>query len=309
MPLNKINSVIVTGATGMIGSAVLRECVRRGIRAAAVVRKGSNRLGNIPESPLIRVIECDISDYGGLDTDERYDAFIHLAWDKTTGAQRNDAQAQCDNIQSTLAAVRAAARCGCGVFVGAGSQAEYGTKSVALRPDMPVSPESGYGIAKYAAGKLSRMAAQQLGMRHCWARILSVYGIHDHSASLVMHCISRMLSNEPVELTPCEQIWDYMYCDDAADALLSIAERGTDGAVYCLGSGEGRPLRDYVADLAAVTATRSELRFGAKEYYPQQAMYLCADISSLTADTGFEPRHTFTEGAGETVKWLTSSDS
>ncbi len=47
-----------------------------------------------------------------------------------------------------------------------------------------------------------------------------------------------------------------------------------------------------------------ELRFGVKEYYPHQAMMLCADISELTADTGFVPEYTFEKGIAKVVKYL-----
>lgn len=289
----------------MIGRALIDLCVGKGVRTAAVVRPGSQRADGL-EACGARVIECAAEDYGSLVTQERYDAFFHLAWAKTTGEMRNDAQLQCLNIEYTLSAVRAAQRCGCGVFIGAGSQAEYGSTDRPLSPDTHADPQSGYGIAKYAAGKLSRMECGRLGMRHCWMRILSVYGEHDHKNSLIMYCLENMLKNQPVELTPCGQMWDYLYCRDAAEALFAAAERGSDGAVYCVGSGQCRRLSEYVEAMAEMTCTSSPVRFGAREYYPQQAMYLCADISALTEDTGFVPATSFEKGIGNTVKWLTS---
>ena len=74
---------------------------------------------------------------------------------------------------------------GCKVFLGAGSQAEYGRVSGILRPDTPAFPENGYGMAKLCAGQMSRVECQTLGMDHVWARILSVYGPHDGPATMI----------------------------------------------------------------------------------------------------------------------------
>ena len=98
------------------------------------------------------------------------------------------------------------------------------------------------------------------------------------------------------ELTPCEQIWDYIYVGDAARALAAIADSGRDGKVYPLGGGCGRPLREYVEILRDAVAPGGEIRFGAKPYYPHQPMFLVADIGELTADTGFVPEIPFADG-------------
>ena len=68
------------------------------------------------------------------------DAFFHLAWAHTIGAGRNDMPAQIENIRYTIDAVRTAAAMGCRVFVGTGSQAEYGRVDGVLRADTPTNP-------------------------------------------------------------------------------------------------------------------------------------------------------------------------
>ena len=94
----------------------------------------------------------------------------------TTGAARNDMPLQTRNIASALQAAELAAKLGCNTFVGAGSQAEYGRTEQLLSPETPVFPENGYGMAKLCAGQMSRIRCQELGIKHVWVRILSVYG-------------------------------------------------------------------------------------------------------------------------------------
>ena len=291
-----IQKIIVTGATGAVGSAVVRRAVANGMEVTCIVHQGSKRLGNLPQSDKVHIVGCNLQDYRTLSLDGQHDAFIHLSWEKTVGASRDDAEVQTRNIQYTLDAVQLAHRCGCSVFVGAGSQAEYGVQSVDLTPDLPVKPESGYGIAKYAAGKLSAMLCKSLGMRQNWVRILSVYGPNDGENTLVSYVIRELKAGRSPELTKCEQVWDYLYADDAADAILAIVEKGKCGKVYPLGSGNGRRLSEFIEEIRCAINPSVPVKYGAKDYYPHQPMFLVADIGELIADTGWTPIYSFIEG-------------
>ena len=291
-----MKKVIVTGATGCVGSAVVRRALANDIHVTCIVHQGSKRLSNLPKDERINIVECNLSDYHDLEIEGQYDAFLHLSWEKTFGASRDDAEIQTRNIQYTLDAVHLAHRCGCKVFIGAGSQAEYGVQSVNLTPELPVKPESGYGIAKYAAGKLSAMLCKSLGIRQNWVRILSVYGPNDGENTLISYVIRELKAGRSPELTKCEQLWDYLYADDAGDAILAIAEKGIDGKAYPLGSGKGRKLSEYIEDIRGIINPKVEVIYGAKDYYPHQPMHLVADLKELTDDTGWKPAYLFESG-------------
>ena len=294
-----MNNVIVTGATGCVGSAVVSRALAQGIRTTCIVHPGSKRLSNLPRDEKIKIVECNLSDYKDFQIEGQHDAFIHLSWEKTFGASRDDAEVQIRNIQYTLDAVHLAHRCGCKIFIGAGSQAEYGVQSVDLTPELAVKPESGYGIAKYAAGKLSAMLCKSLGIRQNWVRILSVYGPNDGENTLISYVIRELKAGRSPELTKCEQLWDYLYADDAGDAILAIAEKGLDGKAYPLGSGNGRKLSEYIEDIRRNINHKVEVKYGAKDYYPHQPMHLVADLKELTADTGWKPSYSFDKGIKE----------
>ena len=294
-----MHKIIVTGATGCVGSAIVRRALAQGKEVTCIVHEGSKRLANLPQDSRVKIVECNLSNYSSLQISGEYDAFIHMSWEKTFGASRDDAEVQMRNIQYTLDACHLAGRCGCKVFVGAGSQAEYGVQTVDLTPDLHVNPESGYGIAKYAAGKLSAMLCKSLGIRQNWVRILSVYGPNDGENTLISYVIRELKAGRSPELTKCEQMWDYLYADDAADAILAIAENGVDGKVYPLGSGKGRKLSDYIEDIRNIVNPTISVNYGAKDYYPHQPMHLVADLQQLTADTGWKPQRNFVDGVRE----------
>ncbi|MBE6555720.1 MAG: NAD(P)-dependent oxidoreductase [Ruminococcaceae bacterium] len=302
---------IISGATGAIGTALIRELIRNGVEVLILCRESSARKGRIPSDPQVSVKYCDLAGLATLenDTGKSYDAFFHFAWAGTAGPARNDTLLQSDNIRYALDAVAAAKRFGCEVFIGAGSQAEYGRVEGALKPHTPAFPETGYGIAKLCAGQLTRMAASQLGLRHIWVRVLSVYGPFDGENSMIVSTVRKMLAGEEPQFTKGEQLWDYLYSADAACAFRMIAEKGKDGAVYPLGGGKAEPLKNYILALRDAVDPKIELTFGGVPYAPNQVMHLCADIEAVTRDTGWVPTTPFAEGIAATVAWLKEGSS
>ena len=294
-----IRSVIVTGPTGAIGIALVSLLASKGLEVCAVVNPESPRKDRIPKAENVRIVECGLSEIAYLPEKPgigKADAFFHLAWAGTAGPGRNDIALQNNNLRAALEAVEAAESLGCKVFVGTGSQAEYGRVSEPLRPEMPLRPENAYGIAKMQAEKMTRELCRSYGIRHVWPRILSVYGPYDNERAMIPNLIHALLRGERPALTEGAQIWDYLFSEDAAKALYALSVHGKDGYAYPLGSGEKRPLRAYVEDLRDVVSPGAELGFGEIPYGDRQVMFLSADISAIQKDTGWRPETPFKEG-------------
>ena len=291
---------IITGATGAIGTALVNEFVKNGVETLVFVREGG-RNRSIPLSPLVTKITCPLERLKDIrnETGKSYDVFYHFAWANTFGEGRNDADAQVKNIEYALNAVETAKRFGCHTFIGAGSQAEYGRAEGALTPDTATFPENGYGIAQLAAGFLPSLRAEQPGLKHIWVRVLSVYGPNDGAQTMVTSTIAKLRNGEKAQFTRGEQLWDYLYSADAAEAFRLLGEKGIDGKTYVLGSGQSRPLHEYIQIIGKCLNAENLLEFGKIPYSSKQVMCLCADISELTKDTGWKPRFGFEEGVSE----------
>ncbi len=300
-----MEKAVITGPTGAIGVALINELVQHNIKVYAVCRPESKRLVNIPKNPLVTVIACDLDQLGNLSDiiNESCDVFYHFGWDGTFGDSRNNMQGQLKNVQYTLDAVEAASRLWCRKFVGAGSQAEYGRVEGKLNSSTPAFPENGYGIAKLCAGQMSRILCEQKQMEHIWTRILSIYGPYDGINTMIMSVIAKLMNNEKPSLTKGEQLWDYLYAKDAGYAMYLLGKKGISGKTYCIGSGKVMPLAQYVEVLRNCISPELPLGFGEIPYAPKQVMNLCADISDLTADTGFLPQYSFEAGIKETIEW------
>ncbi len=298
-----VKRAVLTGPTGAIGRALCWELAKSGIQVYAVCRPESSRAASLPEHPGVIRVDCDIAELEKLP--ERIpggaDAFFHFAWAHTIGPGRNDMPAQIHNIRYTIDAVQAAAALGCKVFIGAGSQAEYGRVEGVIKPETPCFPENGYGIAKLSAGFMSRIECQKYGIDHIWTRILSVYGPGDGPATMISGTIRQLLAGEKPTLTAGVQMWDYLYSEDAARAFHAIAVHGVGGKTYVLGSGTARPLKEYIEQLRDTIDPSLPLEFGEIPYGPLQVMHLQADITELQKDTGFAPEIPFELGIQHTI--------
>lgn len=295
----------------MIGAALIKECIKKGIEVYAVVRASSGKKMRLPESEKLHMVDCSLEELETLPQKitEKCDTFYHIAWGNTGENRNSSTELQSRNIAYTLAAVKTAHALGCRRFIGAGSQAEYGPMDVdKISPDSPVNPTTPYGAAKLASGQLARMLCKELGMECIWPRIFSVYGIYEKETTMVASGLRKMLAGEKTSFTPALQRWDYLFSADAGRAYYLIGEKGKDGAVYCVGSGRAAPLKDYIEIMAELTGAE-ETGIGARPYPAGAVMNLCADISSLTADTGFVPEYTFREGIRETITWLKTGNT
>lgn len=286
--------------------ALCAKLLAEGVTVYAVTHPGSARAALLPQDARLHVVPCDAAELAALPEliPEKADAFFHFAWAHTIGPGRNDMPAQIENIRYTIAACRAAAQLGCQVFIGAGSQAEYGRVEGVLTAQTPCFPENGYGMAKLCAGQMSRVECRTLGVAHIWTRILSVYGPHDGPATMISGTIRKLLHGEKPALTAGIQQWDYLYAADAAAAFYALAVSGQDGRVYLLGSGTARPLKDYIETLRDAIDPALPLGLGEVPYGPLQVMHLQADASALQEDTGWRPATPFEEGIRETIEWV-----
>jgi nucleoside-diphosphate-sugar epimerase len=299
-----INKVALTGATGTLGTAIIRDCIANGIKVIAFTNRGSVNEHRIPQSDLVTKVYCSLEEMHSLETGElRADVFFHLAWGHTNRAVRNILTPQVDNIKYSLDSVDLAHRLGCRVYVGAGSQAEYGRTNQVLIENTPVNPETAYGMAKLCSGQMTRLACKNKGIKHIWPRILSTYGPNTQDTTILNYTISSLLHGQKPLLTACEQIWDFLYVDDAARALMLLATKGRDGEIYCVSSGETRTLKEYVSVVSEAIGGDIEVGFGEVPYGENTVMHLEGDITKLRTETGFEPMVKFEDGILKTIEW------
>ncbi len=319
---------VVTGATGFIGEALCRELLTQGYAVTAVIRPGSTKRGKLEalQEPASQVMGVDrevLTSYPALgegngtlqikelplrelshlaEDDMQADVFYHLAWDGSSGQEREQFEVQVSNVSYMADAVRAAKKCGCRVFIGAGSQAEYGIVQEKASEEKTVpKPFMMYGAAKLAAYHMGRLVAEQEGIPLIWPRIYSVYGPGENPGTLVSYLVETLHKGEIPQVTECENLWDFTYIDDCVRMLRMLGERQKAEGIYNLSTGEPRPLKAFVEEIRDVVNPGAEIAFGAKQANPNRTFWLDPEVKQIRMICG-ACRVAFAEGIRRKVE-------
>lgn len=297
--------LFITGASGFVGAATVGVALDAGHEVAAPVRSGSSARRLAPFDGRYRRLPLDLHDFDGVTAamaEFRPDAVLHLAWSGVANSARFERRQVSDNIETACVLTEAAAASGAQAFIGVGSQGEYGAASAMSEGSLP-RPTSLYGAAKVAALFLTRQLAGQAGLRHAWLRLFSTYGPDDNDGWLIPMLIGEMLAGRRPRTTLGTQKWDWLHVGDVARAIVAVAATPTAGGVFNLGSGRAVQVRWAIELIRDLAAPGMELTFGEIPFRPDQVMHMQADISRLTAATGWAPSIPIEEGLASTVAW------
>lgn len=297
---------LVTGASGHLGSYLVERLVREGAEVTALVRPQSDlwRLSDVLDR--INVLRADLSDISSVAhaiNQAKPDAAFHLAWQGVTSAFKDSPEQITLNVRDSLNLFEVVRAAGCKLWIGVGSQAEYGPHEGVLTEETPVRPLTAYGVGKLCTGLLTRKLCELSGMRYVWLRLLATYGPKDDERHLLPSVIRRLLAGEEVSLTPGEQIWDYLFVEDAAEAIYRAAVTPQAEGVFNLGSGEAHSIRSVIERTRDLIDPSLPLGFGEVPYPPDQLMRLETSIDRLRRETEWMPRVNLDEGLRRTIDW------
>lgn len=288
--------VLLTGASGFIGAAVMRLLLKQGIETAALVSTGKplNRLQDL-EGQYVR-IEGRLADIPTLRPQlEAFhpDACIHLAWYAEPGKYLYAP----DNVpvmQQSLTLLQTLIEIGCQQFVGVGTCAEYDTDIGFLREDSPTKPATIYAACKLSTGLIGQHMAAAAGIKFAWGRLFYLFGEHEDLRRLVPALIKSLRQGKPFDATAGEQVRDYLHVDDVASALITMAQQNADG-VYNIASGVPITMRQLMENIGDIVGAKDLIHFGAIPYRQWEPMFICGDNHKLKS-LGWSPHYTLREG-------------
>jgi nucleoside-diphosphate-sugar epimerase len=282
--------VLVTGATGFIGSHVARALLQGGHEVHAVVRPASDRrrIADIERALTVHIGEMD---HVPVDPD----VLIHLAWYAVPGRYL----AAPENRECLAASLRLLRRAACRV-VCAGTCFEFDTSLGRLSEDSPTKPTSLYAESKDALRR-------ELVERHdaVWVRFFYQYGPWEDERRLVPSIMRALQRGEPAELSPGEQRRDFLHVEDVAAAVVAIATSGLTGPVN-VGSGEAPSVKEIALTIASLAGRPELLRFGVIPHAPGEPMLILADNARLRS-TGWARRYSLEQGLRQTLDWWRDS--
>ena len=201
-----------------------------------------------PEGAGVQWHQADLLDdrkTAELVADLRPTHLLHFAWYTELGKYLNSLE-NFRWVEASLNLLRAFAREGGTRAVLAGSSFEYeGDHGACTETGTPLKPNNAYGACKAALQGLQAAFAEQSGVSAAWGRIFYLYGPHENPRRLVASVIRSLLKGEPALCSPGEQVRDFLYAEDVADAFVALMESDVRGPVN-IASGQPITVRAVV---------------------------------------------------------------
>ena len=301
-----MKKAIVSGANGFVGTALCKILAYAGIKVIAIIRDETEDISQIESLENIHIVYADLSAFKALPEQIRerdIDVFYHLAWVGSAGPLRGDSDVQIDNVRYTCDAVRACRQLGCRRFVFASSIMEYEVEAM-MNSETAPGISSLYSSAKIAADYMARIVANHLEVDYIRAVISNIYGPGEKSPRLINTSLRKLLNGEHCAFSAGEQMYDFIYIDDAAKTFLAIGEKGVSNRTYYIGSQHPQRLKDFLIEMKEQVDPEIQIGLGELPFNGISLSYNEFDINAVKRDTGFVPEISFSEGIRRTIQWI-----
>ena len=300
--------LIVTGGAGFIGSHLVRRLTDEHANVTVLTKEGSALWRLAQAGCCCRIAAADIIDeeaVARIFRDSPPDGVFHLAAYGVDSADQDIKKAVSVNVGGMVNVLKAMKSCGCPRAVVMGSGAEYGNHPGPIEENAPLHPGNVYASTKAAATLIAHQFATSAGIGIVTLRPFGVYGEAEPRHKIFCHAILSMLREEPLDLTPCTQCRDYCYVGDIVDAAVAAFQNETlQNAVFNLGTGCARPLRDYIEQIRAVIQPSSSVNFGALPFRPHELWAPVPDVRLAAEQLHWRSRYSLEEGLQKTVNWF-----
>ena len=302
--------IVITGATGFIGSNLAKLFLKKGAQVFALVRPGSSHLDVLPKDENLHLVFCDLDhvrDCAGQIG--QADAFFHLAWGGVNRQEIDSPQVQAKNVAGSLECIRTAKELGCTMFMDVGSRVEYGLTDGFMQEDIECHPVNQYGKAKWEFYQKAVPLCEELGLHYVHLRFFSVYGTGDHPWSIISTLVRELPAGNKVSLSACRHQWNFMYIDDAVEAVYELythlpqsapdqyKKNGLVSTIVNIAGKDTGVLRDFVEEIHSIAGGAGELEYGTFVQAKEGALSVRPDISRLSLLTGgWKEKFTFRQG-------------
>ncbi|WP_171635032.1 NAD-dependent epimerase/dehydratase family protein [Paenibacillus plantarum] len=299
--------ILVTGATGFVGSCLARRLIVDGYDVHIFTRSSSDkwRIRDL----LTHVTEHDVDLRDPDRIRERVSAIrpeviFHAAVYGGFSFQNDAASIYAMNVQGTIQLLSACERAGFAAFINLGSSSEYGMKSAPMRETDLLEPIGDYAVSKAAATLYCRTRAVEQQFPVVTLRLFSPYGPWDDPKRYIPYVIRSMLSRQRPQVSVPTSVRDYIYIDDAVEACVR-AMQGTPctGEIINVGSGSQVSIGEVAGMLTEIIGMEFEPQWGKNVRKKIEPTIWSADIGKSKQLWGWDPIVTLREGLIRTVEW------
>ena len=324
--------LLVTGGAGFIGSAVVRLAIAQGhqvvVLDALTYAACLDNLAPVSDSDKYRFVEGDICDRALLDQvlgDHRPEAVMHLAAESHVDRSIDGPGAFIEtNITGTYTLLEAARCYWCDSgkpdsfrFHHISTDEVFGSlgKTGHFTEETPYAPNSPYAASKASSDHLVRAWHETYGLPVVLSNCSNNYGPYHFPEKLIPVIIINALAGKPLPIYGNgENVRDWLYVEDHANALLTVLSKGTIGSSYNIGGENEATNIDIVREICAIL---DRLRPAARPYFelvnfvadrPGHDLRYAIDPTRIRTELGWRPAVTLTQGLEKTVHWYLDNE-
>ena len=301
-----MKNAIVTGANGFIGKTLVKSLLEKDYHVVALDIRFDDDLKNEPNIACVNVLNKEISELKNYIPENEYMYFFHLAWAGTSGSARADYNLQLNNVKQTCDYIQLCKEIDCKRVVYASSINEMETYEYLQSNDIEPSGGYIYGTGKLAAHLMGETVAKMKGIEFIPLIITNIYGVGEKSARMIYTSINKLIHKEHCSFTAGQQMYDFIYLTDAINSIIAISEKGKAFNCYYIGSGEPRPLREFLLEMRDIVDPEAEIGLGDIPFKGVDISYDQFDLKKVQQDTGYVNQITFSDGIKMTAEYIRS---
>jgi nucleoside-diphosphate-sugar epimerase len=297
-----MKSVLITGAGGFLGNQLVNALLRRGYSVHATIRKIHPTI----EHSNLSLYSVDLLDHratSDLISIIRPECLIHLAWESQHGSYWHSSE-NLSWLAASLNIAKEFSNASGQRAIFAGSSAEYlwGGLGYLHETISTIAPHSLYGTSKNALRQVLELWAPQANVSWAWARFFNVFGPGENAARLLPRIASQLLAGKDIPFDNGTINRDFLYINDACDALVSLFESTVQGPVN-IASGRPQTVRSVLTSMEEFFGTPGQLQFGQIPDVMEHPPFVVADTTRLNQEVGWSTLDTFQSRLQTACEW------
>ena len=305
----KGRKILVTGATGFVGSNLVRHFLKQGANISILKRRQSNlwRIKDIINQ--LSAYDADLLDHAMVNKVVkciRPDVILHAATYGGYVTQDNTARILKTNFDGTVNLIDACLKSGFRLFVNTGSSSEYGIKGSPMKESDLLEPVTAYGASKAAAAIYCQHVAKKYSLPIATLRLFSPYGYFDDGSRAISYMILACLNNKPVYITSPDSVRDFIFIDDVVDSYEKVLVKNENlgGGIFNIGSGKQCSIQKLAVKIAGMIDSDIVIKYQKKSSARIEPKSWVADISKTRAFLKWKPNFNIDQGLKKTIDWF-----
>jgi len=300
--------IFITGATGFVGSNLVRRSLQNGADVCINIRNSSDtwRIRDLLRD--VSVVHADLSEYEKLNDSLikiKPDIIFHTAVYGGNSAQKDTVKIIESNISGTVNLLRICKNIRLNLFVNTGSSSEYGIKNTAMRESDLLNPVTDYGVSKAAATLFCQKTALTENLPVVTLRLFSPYGQYEQKSRLVPSVILAALQKQNPPVTSRDFVRDFIYIEDVLDAYEAVLNlKSPKGQIYNIGSGTQHTVGIVADTIIHLIGNEVSCVTGLPRAWENEPTFWQADIQRAASELAWVPKYTLEQGLNKTIDWF-----